>query len=123
MKMRLNQLILAAIAALCLLCIAGAFLGAEQAWAFFNAAPMRLFGTGLAIFLAAGAFFCLLQSRPMVFLIHLGCVFVLVSGLWDPEVSPWGLHFIFAGYILLTIGLFGYFGWKVKKQKVKSKSE
>jgi len=123
MKKLISWLGLVWVAAMCLLCIVGAFLGAENAGVFFNTAPMKIAGVGLVVLLAIGAFFNLLHIRPRVFLIHLGCLFVLVSGLWGSETSQWGLHLVFVGYILLTIGLFGYFALEVKRQMEKGKNE
>ncbi len=123
MKKLISWLGLVWVAAMCLLCIVGAFLGAENAGVFFNTAPMKIAGVGLAVFLAAGLCAAFLRSRPMVFLIQLGCLFVLVSGLWGSETSQWGLHLVFVGYILLTIGLFGYFALEVKRQMEKGKNE
>jgi hypothetical protein len=106
---------LAVIAALAGACIFGAFLGADGAWLFFHSKPMLIGAAALIGLLVGGVFICFLRSRPMLFLIHLGGLFVIAGGLWDAGISDGGVHTVFAGYILLTIGLFGHFGWEVKR--------
>jgi hypothetical protein len=118
MKRRLEQLTLAIIAAAIVLCIFGAFLGAEKVWGFFDSIPLSLRRFGWFVPLIWGILAVWnLYTRPMLFLIHLGCIFVLSGGILGTIPSILPLYLVFAGYILLTIGLFGYFGLEVKRKK------
>ena len=121
---RLEQLMLVMIAAAIVLCIFGAFLGAERVREFFNSIPTILRQLGWFIPLLWGALAVRhLNIRPMLFLIHLGCIFVLSGGILGNTPSILPRYLVFAGYILLTIGLFGYFALEVKRQRVKGKNE
>jgi hypothetical protein len=114
MKIWMEVSTLLLIAVLVAACVYGAFLGSDGAWIFFHSKPMLIGAAALIGLLAGGIFVCFLRSRPMLFLIHLGGLFVIVGGFWDAGVSEGGVQAVFAGYILLTIGLFGHFGWQVK---------
>lgn len=82
MKAVIYNLGLGCIAVLCILCVFGAFLGAEKAQAFFNSIPLGVFWVVLLVLLVAAiAAFKNIQSQPMLFLMHLSCIFILVGGL------------------------------------------
>lgn len=68
---------------LVILCITGAFLGAQKAALFFNAPPLAVFWLVLFGVLVAG-FVCWrsLWRRPNLLLCHLGCAAVLAGGMW-----------------------------------------
>jgi len=68
---------------LVILCITGAFLGAEKAALFFNSPPLAVFWLILLGTLVAG-FVCWrsLWRRPNLLLCHLGCMAVLAGGMW-----------------------------------------
>jgi hypothetical protein len=122
MKRRLEQLTLAIIAAAIVLCIFGAFLGAEKVRGFFDSIPLPLCRFSWFIPLIWGILAVWnLYTRPTLFLIHLGCIFVLSGGILRTIPSILPLYLVFAGYILLTIGLFGYFGLEVKKHPSSSR--
>jgi hypothetical protein len=105
------------LAALSAGCVYGAFLGSDGAWIFFHSKPMLIGAAALIGLLVGGVFACFLRSRPMLFLIYLGGLFVICGGFWDAGMSEGGVQAVFAGYILLTIGLLGHFGWKIKSIK------
>jgi hypothetical protein len=74
---------LTAIIALTLLSIVGAFLGAESAKAFFNSLPLAVYWFALAALLIVGiVVFRPLMQIPSLLLTHLGCILVLLGGLW-----------------------------------------
>jgi hypothetical protein len=61
----------------------GAFLGADRAKIFFNSIPMAVYwGLFLGLLLAGFATFKRLWRIPGLLMIHLGCVAILVGGLW-----------------------------------------
>jgi hypothetical protein len=121
MKRKLEQLTLVMIAAAIVLCIFGAFLGAEKVRGFFDSIPLPLRRLGWFIPLIWGILAVRnLHTRPALFLIHLGCIFVLSGGILGAAPSRLPLYLVFAGYILLTLGLFGYFGWQVKSIRLRS---
>jgi predicted membrane channel-forming protein YqfA (hemolysin III family) len=123
MKRRLEQWMLVMIAAAIVSCIFGAFLGAEKVWGFFDSIPLSLRRLGWFIPLIWGTLAARnLHTHPMLFLIHLGCIFVLSGGILGVMPSILPLYLVFAGYILLTLGLFGYFALEIKRQKVKGKN-
>ncbi len=107
MKTVVYNLGLACIAVLCLLSIFGAFLGAEKAQAFFNSIPLAVFWVLLLALLAAAVVaFKSIQSQPMLFLMHLSCIFILFGGLWGSQA---GLMWfspgkVYKGYIKLYPG-------------------
>jgi len=88
MKNWLYHLGLAAIAVLCLLSIFGAFRGAENARAFFNSVPLAAWWIGFTILLVMSiAAFRALHKRSMLFLMHAGCVLILLGGLWGSRAG------------------------------------
>jgi hypothetical protein len=74
---------LLAIALLVGFSIYGAFLGADRAKAFFNSLPIAVYWWLLAILLATGiVLFQRLIRVPSLLLMHLGCIVVLMGGMW-----------------------------------------
>lgn len=71
---------------LAVLSVYGAFLGAEKAAVFFNSSPMVLFWFILVGILIGGfLFFRRLWTRPFLFMVHVGCLLVLLGGLWGSQ--------------------------------------
>lgn len=71
---------------LAVLSVYGAFLGTEKAAIFFNSSPMVLFWFILVGILLGGfLFFRRLWTRPFLFMIHVGCLLVLLGGLWGSQ--------------------------------------
>lgn len=96
---------------LAILSVRGAFLGAERASRFFNAPPMALFWLILAGSLVAGVvWFRRLWTQPFLFLIHAGCILVLIGALWgsrqriDWQNRLFGTHTFPEGVIPLYVG-------------------
>jgi len=76
------------IAALAVLSVYGAFLGADRAQAFFNSVPVVVYWGAFGALLAAGiAVFRRLLWVPSLLLMHLGCILILAGGMWG---SPLG---------------------------------
>ncbi len=76
------------IGGLAILSVFGAFLGADKASAFFNSFPMTiLWLTFIGILMAGFFYFRRLLIRPFLFLIHVGCLFVLLGGLWGSRTG------------------------------------
>ncbi len=89
---RLKRLVMwAALIAIILLAgfsIYGAFLGANRAKAFFNSIPLGVYWGILALLLIAGiVLFRRLLKVPSLLLMHLGCILVLVGGVWGSEAG------------------------------------
>ncbi len=79
---------LIAIAALAVLSVYGAFLGADRAQAFFNSVPVVIYWGAFGVLLAAGiAVFRRLLWAPSLLLMHMGCILILAGGMWG---SPLG---------------------------------
>ena len=71
------------IAALTILSIYGAFVGAARARSFFNSVPLILYWFVFLIVLVLGlAAFPRLVRTPSLLLIHAGCAVVLVGSMW-----------------------------------------
>jgi hypothetical protein len=69
----------------------GAFIGADQAKAFFNSLPVAVYWWLFVILLATGIIlFERLIRVPSLLLMHLGCIVVLMGGMW----SSFGGHTI-----------------------------
>jgi len=68
--------------------IYGAFIGAQAAQAFFNFVPLAVYWAVFAVLLVAGiaSFGRLLHIRGL-FLIHLGCILVLMGGMWGSKAG------------------------------------
>jgi hypothetical protein len=66
--------------------IYGAFLGADNAKAFFNSLPLSIFWIVLGlIFIAGIVFFPRLHSSASSFATHFGCLLVLAGGFWGSQ--------------------------------------
>ncbi len=77
---------LIAIAALTALSVYGAFLGADRAQAFFNSVPVAVFwGTFVALLAAGIVAFRRLLWVPSLLLMHLGCILVVIGGMWGSK--------------------------------------
>lgn len=77
---------LIAIAALAVLSVYGAFLGADRAQAFFNSVPVAVFWGAFVVLLAVGIIaFRRLLWVPSLLLMHLGCMLVVVGGMWGSK--------------------------------------
>lgn len=88
MKNWIYHLGLAAIAVLCLLSIFGAFLGAENARAFFNSIPLAAWWIGFtALLVMSIVAFRALHKRFMLFLMHAGCILILLGGLSGSRIG------------------------------------
>ena len=103
---------LIAIAALALLSIVGAFLGAERAGRLFNSIPLAVFWC-LLLTLLVGGFVASgrLIRRPALLAMHLGAVLVLAGGMWGSSAGHWlrarlgGREKVRRGYMLVEPGL------------------
>jgi hypothetical protein len=74
---------LIAILLLAVLSVCGAFLGAEQARAFFNCLPLAVYWFVLIALLIAGiVLFRRLLHVPALLLMHVGSIVVLIGALW-----------------------------------------
>lgn len=68
---------------LTVLSIYGAFLGTDRAQAFFNSIPLTIYWSALLLTLVAGfVLFKTLLRVPASLFVHLGCVAILIGGLW-----------------------------------------
>jgi hypothetical protein len=74
---------LLAIVLLVVFSVYGAFIGVDQAKAFFNSLPLAVYWWLLVILLATGIIlFRRLIRVPSLLLMHLGCIVVLMGGMW-----------------------------------------
>jgi len=81
-------LVLAAIAALIVLSVYGAFVGAERARELFNSVPMQMFWFLITIGLVVSLIlFPSLVKRPSLLLIHLGCIGILAGSIQASETG------------------------------------
>ena len=79
---------LAAIVALAGLSICGAFLGARQAQVFFNCLPLAAYWLGLTALLIVGTVvFARLTQIPSLLLMHLGCIVIVLGGMWGSKAG------------------------------------
>jgi len=79
---------LTAILLLTLLSIYGAFQGADRAQAFFNSLPLAVYWFALTGLLLIGiAVFRRLLQIPALLLMHLGCILVLLGGMWGSKAG------------------------------------
>lgn len=79
---------LAAIAALTVLSIYGAFIGADRAQAFFNRVPLAVYWVFFAALLAVGiAVFRRLVRVPGLLMMHAGCILILAGGMWGSKLG------------------------------------
>lgn len=102
---------LVALAALVVLCVTGAFLGADGARRLFNSVPLIAFWSALACLLVAGLVAVKpLRRSPALFAVHVGPLLVLVGGL----IGSRGFHSlrnrltggqkVECGYVVLSEG-------------------
>ena len=89
----------------------GAFIGAKDAKIFFNSIPMAVYwGLFLALLLAGFAAFKRLIRVPALLMIHLGCVAILIGGLWGSgkgqviQKKLFGRELIGSGYVMAFPG-------------------
>lgn len=68
--------------------IIAAFIGSESADIFFGSAPLMVYWCfGVIIFAAAFFSFPRLVRQPALAAVHLGCMLVLIGGLWGTETG------------------------------------
>ncbi len=102
---------LMAVLLLTLLSIYGAFLGADRAKAFFNSLPLAVYWFALAALLVVGlAVFRRLLQIPALLLMHLGCILILLGGMWGSKAGHvmqrqlFGIDKVVRGQLRLKIG-------------------
>jgi len=102
---------LTAVILLTLLSIYGAFLGADRAQAFFNSLPLAVYWFALAGLLIVGlAVFRRLLQIPSLLLTHLGCILILLGGMWGSKAGHvmqkqlFGIDKVVRGQLRLKIG-------------------
>jgi hypothetical protein len=102
---------LVAIILLTLLSIHGAFLGADRAQAFFNSLPLAAYWFALTALLVVGlAVFRRLLLIPSLLLMHLGCILILLGGMWGSKAGHimqkqlFGINKVVRGQLRLKIG-------------------
>jgi len=70
------------------LSVHGAFLGADRAQAFFNSLPLAVYWLALTVLLIVGlVVFRRLLQIPSLLLMHLGCVLILLGGMWGSKAG------------------------------------
>lgn len=70
------------------LSIYGTFIGSERARDLFNSLPMSIYWLALTLLLAVGfAAFRRLVRVPWLFLMHSGCIFVLLGSMWGSQAG------------------------------------
>jgi cytochrome c biogenesis protein ResB len=68
--------------------IFGAFIGSKNAGVFFNSAPLAVYWFIFLVFLLCGFLvYPRLVKKPSLMLMHIGCVLILVGGLWGSKTS------------------------------------
>jgi len=102
---------LAAIWALMILSVVGAFLGAAKAKVFFNSLPLGVYWFFLsALFIAGLVAFWRLLRKPGLLMIHVGCLLVLAGGMWGSAsghrlaARVLGINKIPEGYLVVHEG-------------------
>lgn len=102
---------LIAVILLTLLSIHGAFLGADRAQAFFNSLPLAVYWFALTALLIVGlAVFRRLLQIPALLLTHLGCILILLGGMWGSKAGHvmqrqlFGIDKVVRGQLRLKIG-------------------
>jgi len=77
-----------AIGLLIVMAVIGAFCGARKAKLIFNSFPLAFYWYGVAVLFLAGLVkFPRLLRRPGLFMIHAGCLLVLVGSMWGSETG------------------------------------
>jgi hypothetical protein len=104
-------IVLLAIGLLAILSIIGAFFGAQDAKIFFNSVPLVIYWFLLAILFIAGfIYYPALITKPASFAIHLGCLLVILGGMWGSESGHRFYNHIFhagkiaRGFMLISQG-------------------
>jgi len=104
-------LALALIVLLIVMSIAGAFVGSQSAKRFFNTLPLSFYWLIFTMVLVwAIAAFRRLFAQPGLLLIHSGCIFILLGGLWGSSVSHFirskvfGVNKVPSGYMVIYEG-------------------
>ena len=101
-----------AIILLFVLSIYGAFIGSQRAREFFNSVPLAVYWIAFVILLAISiVLFQRLRQIPALLLMHIGCILILIGGLWGSksghelqkelfgiEKVPNGIMFVFEGH-------------------------
>jgi hypothetical protein len=84
----LYWLTLASILALVVLCIVGAFLGADRAKLLFNSTPLCIFWVLLAALLAVSLFaWGMMWRSPGLLAMHVGLLLILAGGIWGSKTA------------------------------------
>jgi hypothetical protein len=90
----------------------GAFLGAERAQQFFNSVPLAVYWPAFAALLVAAiSFFHRLLHIRGLLLIHIGCVLVLLGGIWGSQAGHkiqdilFGTNTIRSGQMVICEGM------------------
>jgi len=79
---------LIAVILLAVLSVYGAFLGTDGAQAFFNSLPLAAYWLALTVLLIVGlVVFRRLLQIPSLLLMHVGCVLVLLGGMWGSNAG------------------------------------
>jgi ResB-like family len=79
---------LLAILLLIIMSIIGAFCGAQKAKSIFNSIPLAVYWFVMVALLIAGfIMFRRLLNNPGLFMIHAGCLLVLLGGLWGSQAG------------------------------------
>jgi hypothetical protein len=102
---------LVAIGLLAFLSILGAFYGAEKAKQIFNSIPLRVYWYALVVLFVVGfSRFPRLLRKPRLFMVHAGCLLVLIGGMWGSEAGHqlaervFGIQKIPGGYMIILEG-------------------
>ena len=102
-----------AITLLFVLSIYGAFIGSQRAREFFNSIPLAVYWIAFIILLAIGiVLFQRLRHIPALLLMHIGCICILIGGLWGSKAGHQlrrelfgtekimdGVMYVFEGYM------------------------
>jgi len=102
---------LIAVILLTFLSVHGAFLGADRAQAFFNSLPLAVYWFVLTALLIAGlVLFRRLLQIPALLLTHIGCILILLGGMWGSKAGHvmqkqiFGIDKVLRGQLRLKIG-------------------
>ncbi len=101
---------LTAIAALAVVSVVGAFIGAEAAKALFNSVPLTAFWLVLAVLLVAGVLAGGIVRSPGLLAAHLGALLVIGGGMYGSDTGHavaarlFGVAKIPTGYMIIDAG-------------------
>ncbi len=102
---------LSTIGLLTLLSVFGAFFGAQKAKLLFNSIPLGIYWSGFGLLLVIGFVkFPQILWKPGLFMIHAGCLLVLVGGMWGSQAGHrfcerfFGIQKIPSGYMIIYEG-------------------